>query len=60
MIVSDFYNDEIKYLVEKKSRVGGENLIDAKASFDQNEGLAVSFRFDTKGAQKFGKLPHYK
>ncbi|PPR48970.1 MAG: hypothetical protein CFH14_01176, partial [Alphaproteobacteria bacterium MarineAlpha5_Bin4] len=55
MIVSDFYNDEIKYLVEKKSRVGGENLIDAKASFDQNEGHAVSFRFDTKGAQKFGK-----
>ena len=55
MIVSDFYNNEIKYLVEKKARVGGENLIDAKASFDQNEGHAVSFRFDTKGAQKFGK-----
>jgi len=42
-------------LVEKKSRVGGENLVDAKASFDPNEGNAVSFRFDTKGAQKFGK-----
>jgi len=55
MIVTDFYNNEIKYLVEKKSRVGGENLIDAKASFDTNEGHAVSFRFDTKGAQKFGK-----
>ena len=55
MIVYDFYNSEIKYLVEKKARVGGENLIDAKASFDQNEGHAVSFRFDTKGAQKFGK-----
>ncbi len=55
MIVSDIYNPDIKYLVEKKSRVGGENLVDAKASFDPNEGHAVSFRFDTTGAQKFGK-----
>ena len=55
MIVQDSENYEIKYLIEKKIRVGGENLIDAKASFDQNEGHAVSFRFDTTGAQKFGK-----
>jgi len=55
MIVSDINDSEIKYLVEKKSRVGGENLVDAKASFDPNEGHAVSFRFDTTGAQKFGK-----
>ena len=55
MIVSDINNAEIKYLLEKKSRVGGENLIDAKASFDPTEGHAVSFRFDTTGAQKFGK-----
>jgi len=55
LIVADFYNPEIKYLIEKKSRVGGENLIDAKASFDPQEGHAVSFRFDTTGAQKFGK-----
>jgi preprotein translocase subunit SecD len=55
IIVADFYNSEIKYLVEKKSRVGGENLVDAKASFDPQEGHAVSFRFDTTGAQKFGK-----
>ena len=55
LIVSDFYNSDIKYLVEKKSRVGGENLIDAKASFDPQQGHAVSFRFDTTGAQKFGK-----
>ena len=48
-------NEEIKYLLEKKSRVGGENLIDANASFDPTEGHAVSFRFDTTGAQKFGK-----
>ena len=55
MIVSDIDNEEIKYLLEKKSRVGGENLIDANASFDPTEGHAVSFRFDTTGAQKFGK-----
>ncbi|MDC0343022.1 protein translocase subunit SecD [Alphaproteobacteria bacterium] len=55
MIVSDINNKEVKYLLEKKSRVGGENLIDANASFDPTEGHAVSFRFDTTGAQKFGK-----
>jgi len=55
MIVADISNEEIKYLLEKKSRVGGENLIDANASFDPTEGHAVSFRFDTTGAQKFGK-----
>ena len=55
MIVSDIDNEDIKYLLEKKSRVGGENLIDAYASFDPTEGHAVSFRFDTTGAQKFGK-----
>ena len=55
MIVEDIQDNQIKYLVEKKSRVGGENLIDAYASFDPTEGHAVSFRFDTTGAQKFGK-----
>ncbi len=55
LIVSDFYDSTTKYLVEKKSRVGGENLIDAKGSFDPQQGHAVSFRFDTTGAQKFGK-----
>ena len=55
IIVSDMYDPNIKYLVEKKARVGGENLIDAKGSFDPQQGHAVSFRFDTTGAQKFGK-----
>ena len=55
MIRADINNEEIRYLLEKKSKVGGENLIDAKASFDPTEGHAVSFRFDTTGAQKFGK-----
>ena len=55
IIVSDYYDSNIRYLLEKKARVGGENLIDAKASFDPTQGNAVSFRFDTTGAQKFGK-----
>ena len=55
LIISDLYDANIKYLVEKKAKVGGENLIDAKASFDPQQGHAVSFRFDTTGAQKFGK-----
>ena len=55
IIVEDYIDSDIKYLVEKKSRVGGENLVDANASFDPTEGHAVSFRFDTTGAQKFGK-----
>ena len=56
MIVSDIYDENIKYLLDKRSLVGGENLVDAKGSFDQTEGHAVSFRFDTEGAQKFGKI----
>ena len=56
MIVADIYDDNIKYLLDKRALVGGENLVDAKGSFDQTEGHAVSFRFDTEGAQKFGKI----
>jgi preprotein translocase subunit SecD len=32
----------------------GEELVDAQPSFDQNGQPAVSFRFDTTGARKFG------
>ena len=56
MIVLDIYDENIKYLLNKRAVVGGENLVDAKGSFDQTEGHAVSFRFDTEGAQKFGKV----
>ncbi|MGN6548336.1 MAG: SecDF P1 head subdomain-containing protein, partial [Pararhizobium sp.] len=45
-----------KYLVERRILVSGEDLVDAQAGFDQrsNEPI-VSFRFDTKGAQRFGQ-----
>ncbi len=44
------------YLIETRVIVSGENLVDAQAAFDQqtSEPL-VSFRFDTKGAQRFGQ-----
>ena len=45
----------IPYLIENRIIVSGENLVDAQATFDQrtNEPV-VSFRFDAKGAQRFG------
>lgn len=44
------------YIVETQVIVAGENLSDAQAGFDQrtNEPI-VTFRFDTKGAQRFGQ-----
>jgi len=45
-----------KYLIEHRVLVSGEDLVDAQAGFDQrtNEPI-VTFRFDTKGAQRFGQ-----
>ncbi len=49
-------NPPIPYLIEDRVIVSGENLTDAQASFDQrtNEPV-VSFRFDAKGAARFGQ-----
>jgi SecD/SecF fusion protein len=46
----------VPYLIESRVIVSGENLVDAQATFDQrtNEPV-VSFRFDAKGAQRFGQ-----
>ena len=54
MIVNDLVENELYYLVEIRSRVGGENLVDAQPTYEQNR-PAVSFRFDPTGARKFGK-----
>jgi preprotein translocase subunit SecD len=48
-------NPQIRYLIEKRVIVSGENLVDAQSTFDQNNMPAVSFRFDAVGGQKFGK-----
>ncbi|MGV8937104.1 MAG: protein translocase subunit SecDF [Allorhizobium sp.] len=46
----------IPYLVEKRPLVSGENLVDAQASFNQqNNEPVVTFRFDSKGAQRFAQ-----
>jgi preprotein translocase subunit SecD len=42
------------YIVETAPVVTGEELVDAQPSFDQNGRPAVSFRFNTSGARKFG------
>ena len=44
----------VYYIVEQSPVVSGEDLVDAQPSFDQNGAPAVSFRFDTTGARKFG------
>ena len=54
MIVQDNYDNSLSYLLEKRIRVGGENLVDAQPTYEQNS-PAVSFRFDPLGARKFGK-----
>ena len=45
------------YLVESRAIVEGEDLVDAQAGFDQrtNEPI-VSFRFNSKGASRFGRV----
>jgi len=42
------------YTLESAPVVSGEELVDAQPSFDQNGRPAVSFRFNTSGARKFG------
>ena len=46
----------VPYLIENRVIVSGENLVDAQATFDQrtNEPV-VSFRFDNRGATRFGQ-----
>jgi protein-export membrane protein SecD len=48
---------EPPYLLEKRAIVGGEDLVDAQPGFDQqtNEPI-VSFRFNSSGAQRFGRV----
>ena len=42
-------------VVEEAPVVTGDDLVDAQPSFDQNGRPAVSFRFNTTGARKFGE-----
>lgn len=44
----------VYYILEEAPVVSGDALVDSQPSFDQNGQPAVSFRFDTTGARKFG------
>lgn len=46
----------VPYLIQRSVLVSGENLVDAQAGYDQrtNEPI-VTFRFDSKGGQRFGQ-----
>ena len=46
----------VPYLIENRVIVSGENLVDAQATFDSRTSEpVVSFRFDSKGATRFGQ-----
>jgi SecD/SecF fusion protein len=54
-----YSNDDppVPYLLEKRPILSGENLVDAQPGFNsQNNAPIVSFRFDSAGAQKFGRV----
>ncbi|HEY4135194.1 MAG TPA: protein translocase subunit SecD [Alphaproteobacteria bacterium] len=41
-----------QYLVQRRTLVGGDNLVDAQPAFQNGEAV-VNFRFDTAGARRF-------
>ncbi|MBI4185193.1 MAG: protein translocase subunit SecD [Proteobacteria bacterium] len=45
-----------QYVVRKRVMVSGENLVDAQPTYDENSLPAVSFRFDSAGAKRFGNV----
>ncbi|MDX1485345.1 MAG: protein translocase subunit SecD [Alphaproteobacteria bacterium] len=45
----------ITYVLKKRTVVSGENLVDAQPTFEQGRPV-VSFRFDTVGARRFGRV----
>jgi preprotein translocase subunit SecD len=45
------------YLLRKAAAVGGESLVDSQPTTDQRTGeVVVSFRFDNRGARRFGDV----
>jgi protein-export membrane protein SecD len=49
--------NEPAYLLERRAIVSGEELVDAQPGFDQNGNEPiVSFRFNSSGAQRFGRV----
>ncbi|WEX07319.1 protein translocase subunit SecDF [Chelativorans sp. AA-79] len=49
-------NPPVPFLIEDRVIVSGENLVDAQTGFDQlTNQPVVTFRFDTRGATRFGQ-----
>lgn len=49
-------NPPVPYVIEDRVIISGENLVDAQPGFDQRTSEPiVSFRFDTRGATRFGQ-----
>jgi preprotein translocase subunit SecD len=55
VLAKDAEREGLYYILDEVPVVSGDNLVDAQPSFDQNSRPAVSFRFDTTGARKFGE-----
>lgn len=49
-------SDGFDELLYEDVALGGEQLVDAQPSFDQNGQAVVSFRFNTQGALTFGEI----
>ena len=52
----DANGEEIFYVIRKRVMVSGDSLVDAATTRDQTGQWAVSFRFDSTGARKFGDV----
>ncbi|HRO11098.1 protein translocase subunit SecD, partial [Amaricoccus sp.] len=55
MVLPSMDEPGIFYVVERRSVVTGEQLVDSQPSFDQNGRPAVTFRFNPSGGAAFGK-----
>ncbi|WP_264213800.1 protein translocase subunit SecD [Leisingera thetidis] len=53
-IIPSLDEQGVYYTIEAASVVTGEDLVDAQPTFDQNGRPAVTFRFNTSGARRFG------
>lgn len=54
--LKDDPNRDLWVQTSSRATVDGADLVDARGSFDQNNRPVVSFRFNTKGAERFAKL----
>jgi len=54
-LLQDADNSELFYILERTPFVTGEELTDAKLTFDQNGRPAVNIWFNTSGARKLGQ-----